>query len=65
MNLIEEVGKELRKRGFRNEVLTSLERVVECICDYIYSLTADVVRSITAHSWTLCSIVNDCAKYAQ
>ena len=34
--------KELRKMGFRNEVFTTLEMVVDRLCDTILKLTKDV-----------------------
>lgn len=51
MNPIEQIWKELRKRGFRNEVFSSLEKVVERLCDTICSLSSDTVRSITGRKW--------------
>lgn len=51
MNPIEQIWKEIRKRGFRNEVFASLEKVVDRLCDTICSLSPDVIRSITARNW--------------
>ena len=53
MNPIEQIWKELRKMGFRNEVLATLEKVVDRLCDVICDLTADTVHSITARSWIM------------
>ena len=53
MNPIEQIWKELRKMGFRNEVFTTLEKVVDRLCDTILALTKDVVSSITSRSWIL------------
>jgi putative transposase len=53
MNPIEQIWKELRKMGFRNEVFATLERVVGRLCDTICELSDDVVHSITARSWIL------------
>ena len=50
MNPIEQIWKELRKRGFRNEVFATLEKVVERLCDTICALTSDTIHSITARS---------------
>ena len=47
MNPIEQRWKELRARGFHNEVFQILEKVVNRLCDTIYNLTADTIRSIT------------------
>ena len=51
MNPIEQIWKEIRKRGFRNEVFASLEKVMDRLCDTICSLTNEVVSSITGREW--------------
>ena len=51
MNPIEQIWKEIRKKGFRNEIFATLEKVVDRLCDTICSLTADTIRSITARNW--------------
>lgn len=51
MNPIEQIWKEIRKRGFRNEVFTTLEKVVDRLCDTICSLSSQVISSITGRSW--------------
>ena len=53
MNPIEQIWKELRKMGFRNEVFATLEKVVLRLCDTICDLTADTIRSITGRSWII------------
>lgn len=53
MNPIEPIWKELRKRGFRNEIFVTLEKVVERLCETICSLTNDTVKSITGRQWIL------------
>ncbi len=53
MNPIEQIWKELRKRGFRNEVFATLEKVIDRLCDVINGLSAEVVRSITGREWIL------------
>ena len=53
MNPIEQIWKEIRKLGFRNEVFPSLDKVVDRLCDTISSLTATTIHSITARSWIL------------
>lgn len=53
MNPIEQIWKEIRKMGFRNEIFTSLEKVVERLCDTICQLTKETVRSITGRKWIL------------
>ena len=37
MNPIEQIWKEIRKRGFRNEVFATLDKVVDRLCDTICS----------------------------
>ena len=53
MNPIEQIWKELRKMGFKNEVFATLERVVDRLCDTICELTNGLVHSITARTWIL------------
>ena len=53
MNPIEQIWKELRKTGFRNEVFSSLEKVVDRLCEVIRNLSKDTVRSITGRDWIL------------
>ena len=48
MNPIVQIWKEIRKRGFRNEVFATLEKVVLRLCDTICSLTPDTIFSTTA-----------------
>ena len=51
MNPIEQIWKEIRKMGFRNEAFHSLKDVVDRLCETICRLTNEVVRSITARDW--------------
>ena len=51
MNPIEQIWKELRRMGFRNEVFATLDKVVDRLCDTICVLTSKVIHSITARSW--------------
>ena len=53
MNPIEQIWKEIRKRGFRNEVFQTLEKVVERLCETICSLSNETVKSITGRDWIL------------
>ena len=53
MNPIEQIWKEIRKRGFKNEVFSSLDKVVDRLCVTIVSLSAETVKSITARNWIL------------
>ena len=53
MNPIEQIWKELRNMGFSNEVFSSLEKVVDRLCDAICRLTPDLIRSITGRDWII------------
>ena len=53
MNPIEQIWKEIRKRGFKNEVLQTLEKVVDRLCITIDSLANDTIKSITGREWIL------------
>ena len=59
MNPIEQIWKELRKMGFRNEVFETLERVVERLCDTICALSMETIRSITGRQWILNCFIED------
>jgi len=50
MNSIEQIRKEFRKRGFRNEAFSTLEKVVDRLCDVICSLTPTVIHSSTGRN---------------
>ncbi len=54
MNPIEQIWKEIRKRGFRNEVFPTLDKVIDRLCDTICSLSNQTIRSITCRSWIKC-----------
>ena len=51
MNPIEQIWKEIRKRGFRNEIFQTLNKVVERLCDTIRSISSGTITSITARNW--------------
>ena len=53
MNPIEQIWKEIRLRGFRNEVFATLKKVVDRLCDTICSISSDVINSITCRDWIL------------
>lgn len=53
MNPIEQIRKEIRKRGFRNEVFAALEKVVDRLCDTIFALAPETIFSITARNWII------------
>ena len=51
MNPIEQIWKQLRSMGFRNEVFKTLNHVVDRLCATICRLTNDMVKSITCRCW--------------
>ena len=53
MNPIEQIWKEIRKRGFRNEIFKTLEKVIDRLCLTICSLSPSDIQSITGRKWIL------------
>ena len=53
MNPIEQIWKQIRSMGFRNEVFNSLSDVMDRLCKTICMLTTDMVKSITGREWIL------------
>ncbi len=53
MNPIEQIWKEIRMIGFRNEIFSSLEKVVDRLCFTIQSISNDLIKSITLREWIL------------
>lgn len=53
MNPIEQIWKEIRMIGFRNEIFSSLEKVVERLCFTIQSISNVLIKSITLREWIL------------
>ena len=53
MNPIEQIWKEIRKMGFRNEVFATLEKVIDRLCETIHALSSSTVHSITARAWIM------------
>ena len=51
MNPIEQIWHELRKRGFRNEVFSTLEKEVDRLCETINLLSTHTIMSITQREW--------------
>lgn len=54
MNPIEQIWRELRTKGFKNEVFASLEKVVDRLTQTINNLTKSTVISITCRKWIYC-----------
>ena len=59
MNPIEQIWKEIRKRGFKNECFASLAHVMDRLCDTISSLSAEIIKSITGRDWILNCLISD------
>lgn len=53
MNPIEQIWKEMRKRGFRNEVFKTLEHFVDRLCKTIKNLPENLIQSITGRQWIM------------
>jgi putative transposase len=51
MNPIEQIWKEIRKIGFRNEIFASLNAVIDRLCQSICTLTPKTIRSIMNRKW--------------
>lgn len=56
MNPIEQIWAEIRKRGFRNEIFRTLDKVIDRLCDTICSLENDAIKSITHRKWILSTV---------
>ncbi|HEU9026588.1 TPA: IS630 family transposase, partial [Streptococcus pneumoniae] len=52
MNPIEQVWKEIRKRGFKNKAFRTLEDVMNQLQDVIQGLEKEVIKSIVNQRWT-------------
>ena len=53
MNPIEQIWKELRQIGFRNEIFATLDKVVDRLCASIDSLSKSTIMSIAGREWIL------------
>jgi putative transposase len=53
MNPIEQIWKEVRRIGFKNEVFQSLEKVIDRLCSVICSLSHETIKSITGRDWII------------
>ncbi len=56
MNPIEQIWREIRTVGFKNQCFKSLNAVVDRLCETIRNLSCDTVRSITHRDWMLSTI---------
>ena len=53
MNPIEQVWKEIRKRGFKNKDFQTLEAVIDKLQEVIQGLEKSVLKSTVSRQWTL------------
>ena len=53
MNPIEQIWKEIRLRGFRNQVFPSLNKVVDRLSETIRNLSAETIQSISGRQWII------------
>ncbi len=53
MNPIEQIWKEIRKIGFKNEVFQTLQNVMDRLCYVIRSLSKNTIKSVTGRNWIL------------
>lgn len=53
MNPIEQIWKQIRSMGFKNEVFNTLADVVDRLCETICNLTEEMVQSITGRDWII------------
>ncbi len=51
MNPIEQIWHELRTKGLRNEVFSTLEKVADHLCETINHLSTDTIMSVTQRDW--------------
>ena len=59
MNPIEQIWKEIRKRGFKNEIFSTLASVIDRLCETICSLSTEIVKHITGRDWILKCFTGD------
>lgn len=51
MNPIEQIWRELRTKGFRNEIFSTLAKVVDRLCSAIRDLSPLSIKSISFRDW--------------
>jgi integrase len=60
MNPIEQIWREIRTRGFKNEVFNTLEDIIDRLCHTIASISVETVKSITGRDWILSLLYKSC-----
>jgi len=53
MNPIEQIWKEIRSRGFKNEIFKTLDNVIDRLCKTISELSNETIKSITGRDWIM------------
>ena len=53
LNPIEQIWKEIRKRGFKNKLFATLDKVVQRLCVTCNSLSASCIKSISGRDWIM------------
>jgi len=53
MNPVEQIWKEIRKRGFKNEIFKTLDKVIDRLCDTISDLSPSSIKSISGRDWIM------------
>lgn len=56
MNLIDQICKKIRMRGFKNEVFQTFQMVVDRLCDTSCSLSDEIIKNITDF---ICIVIKD------
>ena len=51
MNPIEQIWKEIRMRGFKNESFSTLEKVIDRLCETINNLSRSTIKQTTLRDW--------------
>jgi len=51
MNPIEQIWKEIRKRGFKNKLIDSIQKVIEIFNEVVRDLSRETIISITLREW--------------
>ena len=51
MNPIEQIWKQIRSMGVKNEIFKTLQDVMNRLCDTINQITKDMVKQITHRQW--------------
>lgn len=59
MNPIEQVWKEIRKRGLKNKAFQTLEAVIDKLQEVIQGLEKSILKSTVSRQWTRLLFEND------